>query len=235
MVWQLPISLHEWLSPPGTRVHHLQDRICRRLPAHARQARSLSPWLPCHRHADQGLSPILTSYDVYPHPLLQASADKIIREVELFGPDFERYEEVQAELDQAAEEKDTEPAVPGDVPVVDKSKGKKGKIVAKSTGFTYQFQIMESIGVPRADIKKFADPLHWLTVFPPIAMVSLPIVFLSYFPCSCVTTPPGRPSRVWISYRLASYFPHHRGQPVLRCLCPLAGQQAPSTRQNQIR
>ncbi|KAF8235841.1 leucyl-tRNA synthetase [Tricholoma matsutake] len=101
---------------------------------------------------------------------IKASADKIIREVELFGPDFERYEEVQAELDQAAEEKDTEPAVPGDVPVVDKSKGKKGKIVAKSTGFTYQFQIMESIGVPRADIKKFADPLHWLTVFPPIAM-----------------------------------------------------------------
>jgi leucyl-tRNA synthetase len=52
---------------------------------------------------------------------------------------------------------------------VDKSK--KGKIAAKATGHTYQFQIMESIGVPRAEIKKFADPLHWLTYFPPIAQV----------------------------------------------------------------
>jgi leucyl-tRNA synthetase len=109
---------------------------------------------------------------VCPHPLLQASADKIIREIGLFGPDFERYEEVQAELDQAAEEKDAEPDVPGQTTVVDKSKAKKGKIIAKSTGLTYQFQIMESIGVPRAEIKKFADPLHWLKVFPPIAIVS---------------------------------------------------------------
>jgi hypothetical protein len=43
---------------------------------------------------------------------------------------------------------------------IDKPKAKKGKIVTKSTGSTYQFQIMESINVPRADIKKFADPLH---------------------------------------------------------------------------
>lgn len=53
----------------------------------------------------------------------------------------------------------------------DKSKAKKGKIVAKSTGLTYQFQIMESIGVPRSEIKKFADPQYWLTFFPPIAIV----------------------------------------------------------------
>ncbi|KAF9463322.1 leucine-tRNA ligase [Collybia nuda] len=102
---------------------------------------------------------------------IKASADKIIREIELFGPDFERYEQVQAELDAAAEEKDTPELAPttGDV-IADKSKAKKGKIVAKSTGLTYQFQIMESIGVPRAEIKKFADPLHWLTYFPPIAI-----------------------------------------------------------------
>lgn len=29
---------------------------------------------------------------------------------------------------------------------------------------------MESIGVPRSEIKKFADPQYWLTYFPPIAM-----------------------------------------------------------------
>ena len=33
---------------------------------------------------------------------------------------------------------------------------------------------MESIGVPRSEIKKFADPLYWLTYFPPIAVVRLP-------------------------------------------------------------
>lgn len=52
----------------------------------------------------------------------------------------------------------------------DKSKAKKGKLNAKSTGLTYQFQIMESIGVPRSEIKKFADPQHWLHYFPPIAI-----------------------------------------------------------------
>lgn len=52
-------------------------------------------------------------------------------------------------------------------------KAKRGKVAAKATGHTYQFQIMESIGVPRAEIKKFADPAYWLEYFPPIARVSI--------------------------------------------------------------
>lgn len=32
---------------------------------------------------------------------------------------------------------------------------------------------MESIGVPRDEIKKFADPHHWLKYFPPIAQEDL--------------------------------------------------------------
>jgi len=88
--------------------------------------------------------------------------------MELFGQDFERYEEVQAELLRAAEAKEAQTTTANPV---DKSKAKKGKLNAKSTGLTYQFQIMESIAVPRKDIKKFADPLHWLTYFPPIAVV----------------------------------------------------------------
>lgn len=87
----------------------------------------------------------------------------------MFGPDFERYEQVQAELAQAEAEKEKEEEA---VASGDKAKAKKGKLVAKSTGLTYQFQIMESIGVPRSEIKKFADPLYWLTYFPPIAIVS---------------------------------------------------------------
>ena len=88
--------------------------------------------------------------------------------MELFGQDFERYEEVQAEILRAAEEKEAQTTSANPV---DKSKAKKGKLNAKSTGLTYQFQIMESIAVPRKEIKKFADPLHWLTYFPPIAVV----------------------------------------------------------------
>jgi hypothetical protein len=172
MVRQLSISLHERISTSRSCFHHLKNRVCCRIPAHARKACPLSPWLPRHWHAHKGPSPYPPISRICPHPLSQASADKIIREIGLFGPDFDRYEQVQAELDQAAEEKDAEP---DQANVVDKSKAKKGKLIAKSTGLTYQFQIMESIGVPRAEIKKFADPLHWLKVFPPIAIVSPPL------------------------------------------------------------
>ncbi|KAF8920816.1 hypothetical protein CPB85DRAFT_1211532 [Mucidula mucida] len=100
---------------------------------------------------------------------IKAAADKIIREIELFGPDFENYETVQAQIEAADAEKEKEVVAPTGDPL-DKSKAKKGKLQAKSTGHTYQFQIMESIGVPKADIKQFADPYHWLTYFPPIAI-----------------------------------------------------------------
>jgi leucyl-tRNA synthetase len=82
--------------------------------------------------------------------------------MEMFGPDFEHYEELTIE---EKEKSSTAPAAVG--------KATKGKIAAKSTGLQYQFQIMESIGVPKSEIKKFADPLHWLTYFPPICIVSI--------------------------------------------------------------
>ena len=43
----------------------------------------------------------------------------------------------------------------------------------KSTGLKYQFQIMRSMNVPNEEIYKFADPLHWLAYFPPIAQKDL--------------------------------------------------------------
>jgi leucyl-tRNA synthetase len=94
---------------------------------------------------------------------IKASADKIIREIEMFGQDFEKFETPE-ELDEEPTAESSNPSVPR----VDK--GKKGKLAAKSTGLTYQFQIMESTGVPRSEIKKFADPYYWLTYFPPIAI-----------------------------------------------------------------
>jgi leucyl-tRNA synthetase len=83
----------------------------------------------------------------------------------MFGQDFEKFETPE-ELDEEPTAESSNPSVPR----VDK--GKKGKLAAKSTGLTYQFQIMESTGVPRSEIKKFADPYYWLTYFPPIAIVS---------------------------------------------------------------
>ncbi|KAJ3754318.1 hypothetical protein EV360DRAFT_96635 [Lentinula raphanica] len=101
---------------------------------------------------------------------IKASADKLVREIEMFGEDFENFERVQAEMLSQAEAEETASAEAGDAAAVDKSKGKKGKLTAKSSGHKYQFQILLSIGVPRSDIKKFADPMHWLVHFPPIAM-----------------------------------------------------------------
>jgi leucyl-tRNA synthetase len=97
---------------------------------------------------------------------LQASADKLIREMDMFGSNFERYED-EVEIEQNKEDEKA-----ASVPDKDKTIAKKGKLAAKSTGLTYQFQILEAIGIPRSEIKKFADPQHWLAYFPPIAMVS---------------------------------------------------------------
>ena len=96
--------------------------------------------------------------------------------MELFGPDFLDYkdEEDEGEL----------PAAGGGGGEKEKSvqvgKATKGKINAKSTGLKYQFQIMLSMGVSREDIKKFADPVHWLSYFPPITIVRSKIT-LSFF------------------------------------------------------
>ncbi|KAH0833985.1 hypothetical protein J3R83DRAFT_11219 [Lanmaoa asiatica] len=95
---------------------------------------------------------------------IKASSDKIIREMELFGENFERY-------DPNAE--DETPKVTGNgptPPTAQVGKATKGKLAAKATGLTYQFQIMDSIGVPREEIKKFADPYYWLSYFPPICI-----------------------------------------------------------------
>jgi len=92
---------------------------------------------------------------------VQAAADKIVREMEMFGENFESFGQ-----------EDNEPTTSSASKSATVGKATKGKLQAKSTGHTYQFQIMESIGVPRPEVKKFADPHYWLEYFPPIAVVS---------------------------------------------------------------
>ena len=91
---------------------------------------------------------------------IRAAADKLIREIEMFGEDFSGYDAQEAQVAAEAAEQEKSQRV---------DKSTKGKLAGKSTGLKYQFQIMENSGVPRSEIKKFADPSYWLRYFPPIA------------------------------------------------------------------
>ncbi|RKP15315.1 hypothetical protein BJ684DRAFT_18358 [Piptocephalis cylindrospora] len=85
---------------------------------------------------------------------IKTSADKIAREVEQFGEDFSLA--------------DTTAGV-SDMDLSGGAVKKPGKVAAKDTGAKYQFEIMRSVGVPEAELAKFADPHHWLTYFPALA------------------------------------------------------------------
>lgn len=94
---------------------------------------------------------------------IKASADKIAKEVKLFGKEFENYnEETEAELPAKVA------AVQAKNDDVTKFKATKGKANAKTVKAKYQFQIMESVGIPRKEIYRFADAQYWLEFFPPL-------------------------------------------------------------------
>lgn len=95
---------------------------------------------------------------------IKACADKLVREVELFGKDFSGFKEED-------EEKAVEPPAPTqDVVKADVTKfaAKKGKAAAKAVKTKYQFQIMLAQGIALEDIHLFANPAHWLEYFPPL-------------------------------------------------------------------
>ncbi|KAF9585390.1 cytosolic leucyl tRNA synthetase [Lunasporangiospora selenospora] len=96
---------------------------------------------------------------------IRACADKLAREMEMFGKDFVLREEPETPKIESLNLQETENQKVDPTKIV----AKKGKVAAKATGLKYQFQIMEQIGVPREEIHRFADPQHWLTYFPPIA------------------------------------------------------------------
>lgn len=60
-----------------------------------------------------------------------------------------------------------------DVEPITPAKKVKSKVAAKSGDASYQWQIMQSLGLKDEDIKKFADPHYWLEYFPPIAKSAL--------------------------------------------------------------
>lgn len=51
-----------------------------------------------------------------------------------------------------------------------KHRGKKSKAASKSNAaIRFQWEILESLGIPPSEIELFAKPEHWLQYFPPIA------------------------------------------------------------------
>ena len=49
----------------------------------------------------------------------------------------------------------------------------QSKAAAKAGGCKYQWQIMQSLGLPDDEIQKFADADHWLRYFPPLTQQDL--------------------------------------------------------------
>lgn len=88
---------------------------------------------------------------------IKACADKLRREVELYGfpPEFPKEESSPIE-DKGSNE----------VEFKDKSKSKKSKAASKAGSFKYQWQIMQSLGLSNEEIISFLDSNFWLYYFP---------------------------------------------------------------------
>ncbi|KAI9316306.1 leucyl-tRNA synthetase [Dichotomocladium elegans] len=85
---------------------------------------------------------------------IKACADKLAVEMTKFGKYFEKYDEAAL-----AEELNEKAQV---------NKNVKSKVSAKTGNVTYQFQIMEQLGIQKEEIHKFADPYYWTKYFPPV-------------------------------------------------------------------
>ncbi|KAK5131505.1 hypothetical protein LTR08_000899 [Meristemomyces frigidus] len=107
---------------------------------------------------------------------IKACADKLVREIELFGREFERCEVAQVDGGPESAKADGEVPAPVQETAGDVTKfaAKKSKVNAKTNvALKYQFQIMLALGVDVKDIHRFADPHHWLEFFPPLCREDL--------------------------------------------------------------
>ncbi|KAF2405012.1 leucyl-tRNA synthetase-like protein [Trichodelitschia bisporula] len=93
---------------------------------------------------------------------IKACADKLIREVELFGKNFENYKE--EDVEEAPIPAPTQAETKTDMSKF--TNLKKGKAAMKTVKTKYQFQVMLALGIPVTEIHKFADPNYWCEFFP---------------------------------------------------------------------
>jgi len=105
---------------------------------------------------------------------IKACADRLKREIDEFGtnPQFDLIRANKAESKEETE----------DVKVEEISESKLLKPQRRANAKTaqkgasaekYQWEIMESSGIPREEIPKFCDPYYWLEVFPPRTQTDL--------------------------------------------------------------
>eukprot|EP00004_Rigifila_ramosa_P013703 TRINITY_DN3058_c0_g1_i1.p1 TRINITY_DN3058_c0_g1~~TRINITY_DN3058_c0_g1_i1.p1 ORF type:complete len:1171 (+),score=294.12 TRINITY_DN3058_c0_g1_i1:364-3513(+) len=101
-------------------------------------------------------------------PIL-ACADRLKREIEIYGcpPDFDKeiVNEYEEEIAASGAARDNVPK--------DKAKSKKTKAASKVGSESRQWNILKKLGIPEAEIPRFADAKHWLLYFPPIAVEDL--------------------------------------------------------------
>ncbi|NXU66920.1 SYLC protein, partial [Horornis vulcanius] len=97
---------------------------------------------------------------------IKACADKLKREMELYGcpPEFPDEEEEEEENSGKKEE---------EIIIKDKAKGKKSKAAAKTGASKYQWSIMKSLGLSDEEVVSFSEAEHWLDYFPPLAVQDL--------------------------------------------------------------
>lgn len=98
---------------------------------------------------------------------IKACADKISNEIKKYGnppkfPDAAELE-VEAKAKAEAEAANTGPVDPT------KFVAKKSKASAKKGTQATQWGIMQASGIPDEEIPNFADSMHWLNYFPPLA------------------------------------------------------------------
>lgn len=93
---------------------------------------------------------------------IKACADKLAREIEQFGPNFDVPQDEDEESAEPAA--DASPAAKADPT---KFRAQKSKAVAKQGKAKYQHEIMLQLGIPREEVHKFADANYWITYFPP--------------------------------------------------------------------
>ncbi|KAI0147646.1 leucyl-tRNA synthetase [Xylariaceae sp. FL1272] len=94
---------------------------------------------------------------------IKAAADKLAREIEMFGQNFDN--QPAPDLQQLSLDKEPKEAGAAKTDM-SKFAGSKSKAVAKTGNVKYQYEIMLSLGIPREEIHLFANPEHWGRVFP---------------------------------------------------------------------
>ncbi|KAJ3391404.1 cytosolic leucyl tRNA synthetase [Lobulomyces angularis] len=110
---------------------------------------------------------------------IKTCADKLVREIELFGKNFENYKGnnlifrfVKSYLESKFANDEEQDLIAINT-VGDVKKAKNAKAKMKNTNLEYQFQILKLMGIENGEIQKFADPNHWCYYWPPIAMKDL--------------------------------------------------------------